>query len=179
MSSARRSGPTRRPTASHDTPLQLFRADHLAPTTPFQKDEAIMTVKLFKTPMLRSVAIVLSVALFGLSALLTTGAVDASQPTRAKPTIVLVHGAFADASSWKPVTKRLQRAGYPVMALANPLRGTLSDADYIRSVLVSMPGPIVLVAHSYGGAVITNAATGLPNVRALVYVAALIPDAKE
>jgi pimeloyl-ACP methyl ester carboxylesterase len=95
------------------------------------------------------------------------------------PTIVLVHGAWADASSWNPVTKRLQREGYTVMALANPLRGMTSDSAYIASVLATVPGPIVLVAHSYGGAVITNAATGNPHVRALVYVAAIIPDAGE
>jgi pimeloyl-ACP methyl ester carboxylesterase len=92
---------------------------------------------------------------------------------------VLVHGAFADSSSWNGVTERLQREGYTVLAAANPLRGTTSDAAYIASVLAGVPGPIVLVAHSYGGAVITNAATGNPNVTALVYVAALIPDAGE
>jgi pimeloyl-ACP methyl ester carboxylesterase len=92
---------------------------------------------------------------------------------------VLVHGAWADASSWNPVAKQLQRQGYPVMALANPLRGTTSDAAYIASVLDTVPGPIVLVAHSYGGAVITNTATGKPNVKALVYVAAFIPDEGE
>jgi pimeloyl-ACP methyl ester carboxylesterase len=73
----------------------------------------------------------------------------------------------------------LQREGYTVIAPANPLRGTTSDSAYMASVLAAVPGPIVLVAHSYGGAVITNAATGNPNVKALVYVAALIPDAGE
>ena len=102
-----------------------------------------------------------------------------SRPMRPKPTMVLVHGAFADSSSWNGVTKRLQREGYTVIAAANPLRGTTSDAAYVASVLAGVPGPIVLVAHSYGGAVITNAATGNPNVKALVYVAALIPDAGE
>jgi pimeloyl-ACP methyl ester carboxylesterase len=102
-----------------------------------------------------------------------------SRPMRPRPTMVLVHGAWADASSWNRVTKRLQGEGYTVLAPANPLRGTTSDAAYIASVLAGVPGPIVLVAHSYGGAVITNAATGNPNVMALVYVAALIPDAGE
>src|SRR4051812_49362581 len=102
-----------------------------------------------------------------------------SQPMRPRPTVVLVHGAWADASSWNRVTERLQRAGYTVIAPANPLRGMTSDAAYMASVLAGVAGPIVLVAHSYGGAVITNAATGNPNVKALVYVAAFIPDGGE
>ncbi|MBV9358418.1 MAG: alpha/beta hydrolase [Chloroflexi bacterium] len=95
------------------------------------------------------------------------------------PTIVLVHGAWADASSWDPVAQRLQREGHTVVAPANPLRGLTSDSAYIASVLTALPGPIVLVGHSYGGAVITSAATGNTNVRALVYIAAFIPDAGE
>src|SRR5712692_1368658 len=94
----------------------------------------------------------------------------------AKPTIVLVHGAFADASSWDGVVKRLKDAGYPVLAPANPLRGVSSDAAYIASVLDFVSGPVVLVGHSYGGAVITNAAVNHPKVKALVYIAAFIPD---
>jgi pimeloyl-ACP methyl ester carboxylesterase len=139
-----------------------------------------MSIKLLKTftPRLRAFAVI--AAAVSLSSLFTTGAVAAgSQPTRPKPTIVLVHGAFADASSWNRVTKRLQREGYAVIAPANPLRGTTSDSGYMASVLATVPGPIVLAAHSYGGAVITNAATGNPNVKALVYVAALIPDKGE
>jgi pimeloyl-ACP methyl ester carboxylesterase len=93
-----------------------------------------------------------------------------------KPTVVLVHGAFADASGWDGVTEQLQRKGYTVIAPANPLRGLASDAAYIGSVLDTIEGPIVLVGHSYGGAVITNAAVGRPNVEALVYVAAFAPD---
>ena len=89
-----------------------------------------------------------------------------------KPTVVLVHGAFADASGWAGVIKRLQDDGYPVLAPANPLRGLSSDAAYLRTVLATISGPIVLVGHSYGGAVITNAAAGDPDVEALVYVAA-------
>ncbi|TPG13412.1 alpha/beta fold hydrolase [Pedococcus bigeumensis] len=95
----------------------------------------------------------------------------------AKPTIVLVHGAFADASGWSEEVTRLQRLGYDVIAPANPLRGLTNDADYVRSVLATIPGPVVLVGHSYGGAVITNAARGADNVKALVYVAAFVPDA--
>lgn len=96
-----------------------------------------------------------------------------------KPTVVLVHGAFADASGWAAEISRLRKLGYPVIAPANPLRGLSSDADYIRSVLATIAGPIVLVGHSYGGAVITNAARGVPNVRALVYVGAFVPDQGE
>ena len=93
-----------------------------------------------------------------------------------KPTVVIVHGAFADASGWAGVITRLQRRGYTVIAPANPLRGVSSDAAYLKSFLATINGPIVLVGHSYGGMVITNAATGNPNVKALVYVAAYAPD---
>jgi pimeloyl-ACP methyl ester carboxylesterase len=89
---------------------------------------------------------------------------------------VLVHGAFADASGWSGVIDRLERRGYPVIAPANPLRGVSADAAYLRAFLATIEGPIVLVGHSYGGVVITNAATGNPNVKALVYVAAFAPD---
>ncbi|WP_331772813.1 alpha/beta hydrolase (plasmid) [Embleya sp. NBC_00888] len=100
-------------------------------------------------------------------------------PRPPKPTVVLVHGGFADASNWNGVTTRLQKDDYPVIAPANPLRGIPNDATYIAGVLRSIQGPIVLVGHSYGGAVITNAATGNPNVKALVYVAAFVPDQGE
>ncbi|MGW1093015.1 alpha/beta fold hydrolase [Streptomyces sp. NPDC002596] len=96
-----------------------------------------------------------------------------------KPTVVLVHGGFADASGWNGVISRLQHAGYPTLAPANPLRGLPVDVPYLASVLASVKGPIVLVAHSYGGAVITNAAAGNTNVKALVYVAAFTPDKGE
>ncbi|GLZ77976.1 alpha/beta hydrolase [Actinorhabdospora filicis] len=94
-----------------------------------------------------------------------------------RPTIVLVHGAFADASSWDPVTRILQRRGFSVIAAANPLRGLTHDAGHVRAVLAAVPGPVVLAGHSYGGAVITNAATDA--VTALVYVAAFAPDEGE
>jgi pimeloyl-ACP methyl ester carboxylesterase len=100
-------------------------------------------------------------------------AVAAAAP---KPTIVLVHGAFADASGWYGVQERLEDKGYKVVSPANPLRGVSADAAYIKSVLAQISGPIVLVGHSYGGVVITNAATGNANVKALVYVAAFAPD---
>jgi pimeloyl-ACP methyl ester carboxylesterase len=93
----------------------------------------------------------------------------------AKPTIVLVHGAWADSSSWSEVIPILEHEGYTVLAPPNPLRGLTSDAAYLASYLQTISGPIVLVGHSYGGAVITNAATGNPNVKALVFVDAFEP----
>lgn len=99
-----------------------------------------------------------------------------SRPERAMPTVVLVHGAWADASSWSGVVERLQDDGYTVVAPPNPLRSLSEDAAYVRAYLDTLTGPIVLVGHSYGGAVITNAATGDPNVRALVYIDAFAPD---
>ena len=92
---------------------------------------------------------------------------------RHRPTVVLVHGAWADSSSWDGVVRRLQRDGYPVEVFATPLRSLSGDAGALRDVLCSIPGPVVLVGHSYGGAVVTNAATD--NVRALVYVDAFAP----
>ncbi|AXE80716.1 alpha/beta fold hydrolase [Streptomyces atratus] len=96
-----------------------------------------------------------------------------------KPTIVLVHGAFADASSWSGTIRRLQHVGYPVLAPANPLRGLAADTAYLRSVLATVDGPVVLVGHSYGGAVISGAAVGDGRVKALVYIAAFTPDKGE
>ena len=99
--------------------------------------------------------------------------------SESKPTIVLVHGAFADSSSWEGVTRILLAEGYPVVAAANPLRSLLSDADYVNTVLNSIEGPIVLVGHSYGGMVISNAVQGNSNVQALVFIDAFAPDAGE
>ncbi len=99
--------------------------------------------------------------------------------SRARPTIVVEHGAFTDASGWDAVLGRLRRRGYAVLAPANPLRGVAPDAAYLRSVLKTIEGPIVLVGHSYGGAVITNAAVGVPRVKALVYIAAVAPKEGE
>jgi pimeloyl-ACP methyl ester carboxylesterase len=96
-----------------------------------------------------------------------------------KPTVVLVHGGWADSSGWNAEIARLQKLGYPVIAPANPLRGLASDADYIRTVLRTIDGPIILVGHSYGGAVITNAAVGVANVKALVYIAGFAPEKGE
>jgi pimeloyl-ACP methyl ester carboxylesterase len=97
----------------------------------------------------------------------------------AKPTVVLVHGAFADSSSWNDVIASLRGDGYPVIAAANPLRGLHADAEYLRTVLDSVDGPVVLAGHSYGGSVMSEAADGNPQVKALVYVASFILDEGE
>jgi pimeloyl-ACP methyl ester carboxylesterase len=125
----------------------------------------------------RGLALLL-VATLGLASVLGPEA-SASGRSGPKPTVVLVHGAFADASGWTGVARRLEQDGYTVIAPANPLRGILEDRAYLKSVLDRITGPIILVGHSYGGAVITNAATGDPDVKALVYVAAFAPDEGE
>jgi pimeloyl-ACP methyl ester carboxylesterase len=93
----------------------------------------------------------------------------------AKPTVVLVHGAFADASSWSGEVATLQAAGYDVRAIANPLQNLTTDSAYVADYLKTIHGPVVLAGHSYGGSVITNAAAGLANVKRLVYVDAVAP----
>ena len=103
----------------------------------------------------------------------------ATAPNAVKPTVVLVHGAWADASSWDGEVTALQKQGYDVRAIANPLENLTTDAEYVANFLKSISGPIVLVGHSYGGSVITNAAAGIPNVKALVYVDAAAPDVGE
>jgi pimeloyl-ACP methyl ester carboxylesterase len=108
-----------------------------------------------------------------------TTASQQSQQTGARPTIVLVHGAFADGSSWNGVIERLQQRGYAVVAPANPLRGVVADSAYIASLVRQIDGPVLLVGHSYGGALITNVGTEAPNVVGLVYVAAFAPDTDE
>jgi len=92
-----------------------------------------------------------------------------------KPTIVLVHGGWDNSTGWNAVVAKLQKNGFDVIAPANPLRDLASDSAYVSSVLDTIGGPIVLVGHSYGGAVITNAAVGHANVKALVYIAAFAP----
>jgi len=99
--------------------------------------------------------------------------------TNGSPTVVLVHGAFADGSSWNGVIERLQAKGVKVTAPANPLRGISSDSAYLASLLDQIPGPVVAVGHSYGGAVITNAASVAKNVVGLVYVAAFATEEGE
>ena len=95
------------------------------------------------------------------------------------PTVVLVHGAFADAGSWAAVTERLLAADVKVQALVNPLRSLAGDSAYVASAIAQIPGPVLAVGHSYGGASITNAATTTPNVVGLVFVAGFAPDEGE
>ena len=111
------------------------------------------------------------------AALLLAGpfAAQAEIPSADKPTIVLVHGAFADSSGWNHVIARLEADGFPVIAAANPLRSVTGDAESVASVVRSIPGKVILVGHSYGGVVITDAAKGNANVTALVYVAGFVP----
>jgi pimeloyl-ACP methyl ester carboxylesterase len=96
-----------------------------------------------------------------------------------RPTVALVHGAFADSSSWNGVVEQLLAAGVPVQAVSNPLRGIAADAAYVASAIRQIPGPVLAVGHSYGGAAITNAAPQASNVVGLVYVAAFAPDEGE
>ena len=98
---------------------------------------------------------------------------------RSRPTVVLVHGAFAESASWDGVIRQLQERGYTTVAAANPLRSLSGDAESVASVLDSIEGPVVLVGHSYGGSVISGAALGRENVRAMVFVAAFAPEEGE
>jgi pimeloyl-ACP methyl ester carboxylesterase len=127
----------------------------------------------------QAVALVFGCFALALAAATLVPTTARAQATATKPTVVLVHGAFAESSSWDGVVARLLSNGYPVVSVANPLRGVRFDATYVGSVLDSIPGPVVLVGHSYGGAVITNAATGKKNVKSLVYVSGLAPEAGE
>jgi pimeloyl-ACP methyl ester carboxylesterase len=102
-----------------------------------------------------------------------------TEPNSASPTVVLVHGAFADAGSWAAVAERLLAAAVNVHNLANPLRGLMSDSAYVASAISQIAGPVLAVGHSYGGAVITNAASQASNVVGLVYVAGFAPDENE
>lgn len=116
-----------------------------------------------------------AIGMIGLAAAPAARAAETSK----KATIVLVHGAFAGSSSWNPVIGELVRDGYPVVAAANPLRSLKGDADYVARLVASVPGPVVLVGHSYGGEVISMAAYGASNVKSLVFVAGLAPEAGE
>jgi pimeloyl-ACP methyl ester carboxylesterase len=104
---------------------------------------------------------------------------DTNDKTAGKPSIVLVHGAWADSSCWNDVIRPLQADGYPVYAPPNPLRSLAGDAASVASFLKAIPGPVILVGHSYGGAVISVASAGRDNVKALVYIDAFVPDAEE
>lgn len=129
----------------------------------------------------RTAIAALLAATIGLGAVAAASTADAeSKHTGSKkPTIVLEHGAWADSGSWNSVVKRLNDDGYKVVAAANPLRSLQGDAASLRGLLSTIKGPVVLAAHSYGGAVITEAATGNKNVKALVYLAGFAPDAGE
>lgn len=125
----------------------------------------------------------LILALLGIATLLavlsSTDAVHAAPPAGSKPTVVLVHGAFAESSSWNGVAAQLIKKGFPVIAVANPLRSVKGDGAYLAKVLDSIQGPVILVGHSYGGMVISVGATGKRNVQALVYVAGFAPEPGE
>jgi pimeloyl-ACP methyl ester carboxylesterase len=110
---------------------------------------------------------------------LMTDATPAASPSSTGPTVLLVHGAFADSSGWTGVIERLQAAGVQVQAIPNPLRGVIADSAYVASAIAQTPGPVLAVAHSYGGVAITNAATNNANVVGLVYVAGFAPDEGE
>lgn len=120
-----------------------------------------------------------ALTLVGGGVLATSAAASASHRSGPLPTIVLVHGAWADGSSFSGEITRLQRLGYPVDVAPQPGRGPAADSAYLRDYLAAITGPIVLVGHSYGGFVITDAATGNPEVKALVYVDAFAPDLGE
>jgi len=114
-----------------------------------------------------------------LAASLTSASASGTHGNGPRPTIVLVHGAWADGSSWAGEINRLQKRGYTVRVAPQPGRGPAADTAYLRDYLASIAGPIVLAGHSYGGFVITGAATGNPNIKALVYVDAFAPDQGE
>jgi pimeloyl-ACP methyl ester carboxylesterase len=130
---------------------------------------------MLRTRTRRCLALAGLLAVLVLSSLSLGSAQARVSEAAAKPSVVLVHGAWADASSWKRVTQCLQKRGYTVYAPPNPLRGLHEDAAYIADFVSSIPGPVVLVGHSYGGAAITDAATSTPNVTALVYADAFAP----
>src|SRR5918997_5237474 len=106
-------------------------------------------------------------------------AMNTTPQDESQPTIVLMHGAFAESASWNGVIADLHRRGYTAIAVANPLRGLQEDAAYLRSVLDSVPGPVVIAGHSYGGSVMSEAADGAPGVTALVYIASFNLEAGE
>jgi len=120
-------------------------------------------------------------AAIGLTALHLAAPVAAATPAAPpdRPTVVLVHGAFAESASWNDVVRDLRARSFHVIAVANPLRGVKSDADYVGAVVDAVKGPVVLVGHSYGGSVISAAAEGKANVKALVFVAAFAPEVGE
>lgn len=135
------------------------------PPTPATGRTCIMVIRRF------------AAALLLVLATMVLTAIPATASGVAKPTIVLVHGAFADSSGWRDVAANLTARGYPVQTFDNPLRGPRHDSTQLKRQLAAIPGPIVLVGHSYGGAVITN--THDPDVVANVYIAAFAPEQGE
>lgn len=141
-------------------------------------------IKVLAAAGLVSVAAVASLALLNDNAVasptaMNENALASSAAPRAKPTVVLVHGAFADSSSWNREIGYLRRHGFPVYAIDTPLRGLAFDSAYVEAQLKTVKGPVVLVGHSYAGEVISQVAAETPKVKALVYVAALIPKVGE
>ena len=122
---------------------------------------------------------VMGILALGAALVLPAGLMATSANAKEKPTIILVHGAFAESSSWNSVIERLERDGYSTIAAANPLRSVATDGASVSAVIRSVKGAVILVGHSYGGPVITEAANGNKNVKALVYVAGFMPDTGE
>lgn len=150
------------------------------------KEKIVITRRSLATTVAAGSALVTS-GLFGRSATarmqkgshMNQASPGASPTASDRPTVVLVHGAFADSSGWNGVVERLQAAGVQSVAIPNPLRGIAHDAAYVANYFAQIPGPVLAVGHSYGGAVITNAAANAENVVGLVYVAAFAPDEGE
>ena len=137
-----------------------------------------LTSRAVRRYSIRAAAVTALAALIPLG-LLAAGPASGAAHAAPKPTIVLVHGAWADGSSWSGEVARLQGDGYTVDVAPNPLRGLASDSTSLKDFLATISGPVILAGHSYGGAVIANAATGDANVKALVFVDAFLPDAGE
>jgi pimeloyl-ACP methyl ester carboxylesterase len=127
----------------------------------------------------RAIALLPAVGLVVAVAILPLALQAKESPAPGKPTVVLVHGAFAESSSWNPVIGKLLAKGYPVVAVAIPLRGVKSDATYVDNLLGSIKGPVILVGHSYGGNVISNVAAAKGKIKALVFVSGVAPDVGE
>jgi pimeloyl-ACP methyl ester carboxylesterase len=151
-------------------PAQLFSKSIVVP--------AEITLK-FIAQRLSAAIVVLAAITLTVAVTIVPQVLHAKESSASKPTVVLVHGAFAGSSSWNAVIAKLLAKGYPVVAVAVPLRGVKSDGIYVASLLDSIKGPVILVGHSYGGNVISVAAKGKSNVKALVYVSRVAPDIGE
>jgi pimeloyl-ACP methyl ester carboxylesterase len=141
-----------------------------------KKTESIRGRLFRRGGIVAGLAALAGLAVVGSAAASTQSPATAHHPSGPRPTIVLEHGAWASSGSWNGVVRRLQALGYTVDVPPNPLMGLAFDPAYLADFLHTISGPIVLVGHSYGGAVITNAATGDKQVKALVYVDAFLPD---